>query len=460
MANIRKIEGKTGVSYKITVFSGRDIDNKQIRHYLTWTPEAGMTAKQAEKEVKRVAVEFERQCEQGYIADDKQTFAEYAAYVLNLKDRVNKRRTMELERDLLKRILPVIGHMKLRDIRPKHLNDLYTELCKEGARIGGHKALAKPGLKEVLKRDGTTLSAVAEKSGLGLRTISCMCNEQRVTLNSAQKLSVTLGRKLEDLFTVEKNTKPLNSKTVLQYHHLISTILAQAEKEMIIPYNPASKATPPKIEKKEVNYFQVEEVLAIRDALEKAPIKWRTFTHLLLITGARRGEIAGLKWDKVDLENKTILIDRALLYSKDRGVYEDTPKTASSRRIVSLPPETVALLKEYRKHQLELRMKMGVIWTETGYLFTQENGQPMFPDSITNWLNRFSKLNGLPHINPHAFRHTMASLLYFKGMDAVTISKRLGHGQVSTTANIYAHIMQEADSKAAETIADAVLRKQ
>ena len=65
----------------------------------------------------------------------------------------------------------------------------------------------------------------------------------------------------------------------------------------------------------------------------------------------------------------------------------------------------------------------------------------MHPDSVTDWMNKFSKRHELPHINPHAFRHTMASMLYFNGVDSVSISKRLGHAQVSTTANIYAHVM-------------------
>ena len=65
----------------------------------------------------------------------------------------------------------------------------------------------------------------------------------------------------------------------------------------------------------------------------------------------------------------------------------------------------------------------------------------------------------LPALNPHAFRHTQASLLYFAGVDSVTISKRLGHAQVSTTQNFYAHIIQEADEIAAECIADSILRK-
>ena len=67
--------------------------------------------------------------------------------------------------------------------------------------------------------------------------------------------------------------------------------------------------------------------------------------------------------------------------------------------------------------------------------------------------------HGLPHINPHAFRHTMASMLYFNGVDSVSISKRLGHAQVSTTANIYAHVVEEADRKNAEILSDIFLKK-
>ncbi len=82
----------------------------------------------------------------------------------------------------------------------------------------------------------------------------------------------------------------------------------------------------------------------------------------------------------------------------------------------------------------------------------------MRPDSVNDWLGKFSKRHGLPHINPHASRHSMASLLYFNGVDSVSISKRLGHAQVSTTANIYAHVMEEADKKNADILADVLLK--
>ena len=83
----------------------------------------------------------------------------------------------------------------------------------------------------------------------------------------------------------------------------------------------------------------------------------------------------------------------------------------------------------------------------------------MHPDSITDWCNKFSIKYNLPHINPHAFRHTMASILYFNGADSISISKRLGHSKVSTTTDIYSHIIKQADEQSAECIADVFLRK-
>ncbi len=92
-------------------------------------------------------------------------------------------------------------------------------------------------------------------------------------------------------------------------------------------------------------------------------------------------------------------------------------------------------------------------------MFTRDDGQPMNPSSITSWLDEFSKRHGLPHINPHAFRHTVASVLIANGLDIVTVSKQLGHTKVSTTDDYYAHIIEEEKSKASECIADVMLKK-
>lgn len=251
----------------------------------------------------------------------------------------------------------------------------------------------------------------------------------------------------------------LSAKTILEHHRLISTVLDQAEKEGLVPFNVAAKATLPKVTRKAVNYFQPEQVAAIRDALDAEPPKWKMLTHLLLITGARRGEVLGLKWCAVDFAGNRVHVCNNVLYSPDVGIYEGTPKTATSDRWVTLPAETMQLLRQYRAWQNAERLRLGEYYQDQGFLFAQDDGKPMHPDSVTDWLAKFSKRHGLPHINPHAFRHTMASMLYFNGVDSVPISKRLGHAQGSTTANIYAHEMEAADKKNADILANVFLKK-
>lgn len=256
----------------------------------------------------------------------------------------------------------------------------------------------------------------------------------------------------------EQRGGKLSAKTILEHHRLFSTVLTQAEKEGLVPFNVAGRAMLPKVEKKEVNYFTSQEVAAIRSALEVEPMKWKVLVHLLLITGARRGEILGLKWSAVDFDRNQVHICNNILYAADRGIYEDTPKTATSDRFVTLPMETMQLLKQYRAWQAEERLRLGEFFQDRGFLFAQDSGSPMHPDSVTDWLTKFSKRHNLRHVNAHAFRHTMASMLYFNGVDSVSISKRLGHAQVSTTANIYAHVMQEADQRNADILADVFLK--
>ena len=172
-----------------------------------------------------------------------------------------------------------------------------------------------------------------------------------------------------------------------------------------------------------------------------------------MITGGRRGEVCGLEWSKIDFERKRLRFDSALLYSPQIGIYETTTKTGN-RRYVPLPDETLALLREYRIAQNEQRILMGDQWHESDYLYTRDDGRPMRPDGITQWLADFSRRHGLPHINPHAFRHTAASVMIVQGTDIVTISKMLGHAKVSTTEDIYSHVIEDSKQQAGNVLAN------
>ena len=107
-------------------------------------------------------------------------------------------------------------------------------------------------------------------------------------------------------------------------------------------------------------------------------------------------------------------------------------------------------MKEGGAVQAQQRRDSGDRWVETGYVFTRETGEPISPDSITQWLNGFAKKNGLPHIHPHAFRHTVASNMIADGIDLVTAANELGHADPTTTAKIYAHQIAAAKAKASK----------
>ena len=460
MATIEKITGKTGTTYRISVSAGFDTQGKRIRHRTTYKPEPGMTTRQIQKAVQRAAADFERSIEQGYALDNRQTFADYAAYVIDLKERTGtKHRTVAGYRRLLTRTNQAIGHMAVQDIRAAHLNRFYKNLAEVGIRETAPRAIPKGDFRAALKEKKLSMAKAAKLAGVAESTVNAAGKGEPILKEKAELIAKAAGIPFDKLFTVDERNEPLSTTSILAYHRFIHIVLAQAEKEMLVPYNAADKATPPQKEKSEVGTFQTSELIAIRNAAAQEPIKWQMIIHLLMITGCRRGEIVGLKWDRVSWNDFSIRIDTTLLYTPERGVYESTTKTGAERTI-KLPKETMDLLRQYRVWQLETRLASGDRWKDTPYVFTSECGGCMAPDTLSGYLSRFEKKYNLPHIHAHKFRHSMASVLYFSGADPVSISKRLGHAQVSTTQNIYSHLIEQADTQSAERIADAIFRSE
>lgn len=255
-----------------------------------------------------------------------------------------------------------------------------------------------------------------------------------------------------------KNTrtkKGLSPKTIKEHHNLIASILDMACDDELIPRNPARKAKPPKVTRPEIESFDIETIKEIRKCLDNEPLKWKLLTCTLIVTGARRGEILGLKW--TDLEKDILHINRAILYSRNKGIYEDSVKTKSSKRYYKLPASIVEMLQKHKIQQNMEKEKYGDAYTPSPYIFTKVLGGPMHPDSITDYLRKFSERYGLPHINPHKFRHTVASILIAEGEDPVTVSHYLGHSNPTVTTSIYAHAFSEKQIKAAEVLGEKLL---
>jgi len=251
--------------------------------------------------------------------------------------------------------------------------------------------------------------------------------------------------------------KGLSSKTIVEHHRLVSTILQNAYRESLIKDNPASRAKPPKLQKTNPNYYQINDIKEIRKYADQEPLKWKTLIYLLLTSGCRRGEVLGLKWANVDFINSTIFINNTILYDAKIGIYEETPKSHSSIRYIKIPELVMEMLKEHKAYQVEESLKYGSSWIETDYVFTKILGGPMHPDSVTDYINKFCKKYHLKHGNPHAFRHSLASVLISSGTDILTTSHILGHAQPSHTSDIYSHVIDEATAKAADTITNKIL---
>ena len=220
--------------------------------------------------------------------------------------------------------------------------------------------------------------------------------------------------------------------------------------------NTAQRATLPKMQKREVKTLEVEEIQAVLEALKSEPLKWRVCVERMIATGARRGEILGLRWEHVDWQENRLYLCENRVYTPETGAISTTLKTGENRH-VSVSPSVMKILKQRRVEQASAFLKLGIV--PSGYVLTAEDGGPMHPDSPTDWLAKFAKRHGLPPLHPHLFRHAQASLLIAQGVDVLTISKRLGHSRTSTTLDIYGHALAKSDERACEVLDGLIYQK-
>jgi len=141
------------------------------------------------------------------------------------------------------------------------------------------------------------------------------------------------------------------------------------------------------------------------------------------------------------------------------GVFNDTTKTKSSQRIVSIPEDVSAILKQHKAEQAERRLFLGDYWIDSKKVFTKPNGDKMHPDTVSSAFKNFAIRSGYPNISLKSLRHTSATLLIADGMNIRTVANRLGHSKSTTTMNIYAHSIKTADERAAQSIQNILKRK-
>jgi integrase len=252
-----------------------------------------------------------------------------------------------------------------------------------------------------------------------------------------------------------KDGKPLSPRTAGHAHRLLQRAMQRAVETELLARNVTSIVGAPASEDTEVEILNAEQVPVVLHKLKGHELY--VIAAVDLTTGLRRGELLGLPWSNLDLDGASLRVEHSLEETR-AGLRFKAPKTKHGRRTISLPPSAVAILREHRRKQLEMRMALGLGRPEPDALvFCHPDGSPMSPDKLSRDWGRACKRLGLPEVMFHALRHTHVSALIAAGVDVVQISRRIGHSSPTVTLRTYAHLFKNTDTAAAEAI-EAALR--
>lgn len=429
MAAIKKLETKKGISYKISVSNGYDMQGKKIVKTITYKPDSKLTPKQQEKELNRFAMEFEEKVKNGTSFDGAKTSFELFAekWLEDMKESLTYRTYTYYKMNVNNRIVPFFRGYSVSKIRTPMIENFYKELAK------------KYKYASIKKCDVVLSSMFTTAIRWGLIDIN-PCTKARLPKMDKPKNELKF-------FTPEQSLQFLDSlertyETVYRGHQRID--------DTGIPYS-------------------------VRDYTEsrKVPTQYKVFFHIALFCGLRRNEILALHWDDINFNDKTITVNKSVTKT-EHGVGIKDPKTATSNRTVPFPKEIESLLKQYRREYNLYRLSLGTYWKGDGNIFIRDDGSLMGEGTPYQYFRKHIKrynawvMNSneakekgcivLPMITLHGLRHSCATLLNYLDVNIIDISNILGHAQTSTTMNIYAHSFEQQKRVACDKI-DEFLRK-
>jgi integrase len=223
----------------------------------------------------------------------------------------------------------------------------------------------------------------------------------------------------------------------------------------LVSRNVAALADAPKVPEPEIRAITPAAARQVLAAVKGDRLE-ALFT-VALACGLRQSEALGLRWSDVDLDSATLKVQRTI--QRVNGEYQVfEPKTKRSRRTISLPAPVATSLKQHKARQNEDRLRMGPAWEDAwgGLVFADEAGCPLSSYHVGRRFKKLLAVAGLPVMRYHDLRHGAASLMAAQGVPARVAMEVLGHAQISTTMNIYAHIAPEFQKEASEKVAAAL----
>ncbi len=259
---------------------------------------------------------------------------------------------------------------------------------------------------------------------------------------------------LNDLYvSLRTRERPLSASSVRRVHAVISAALAQAVKEDKLASNPADRATPPSVRQAPKVAPSPEDVQAMIATADQNDPDMATFIALAAVTGARRGELCGLRWGDVDFDRATLTIERSVAVVSGRWVTKGTKTHAG--RVLALDPFGEEVLRRQRARHEDRAADLGVELTDDTPVLTYNLERPISPDTVSHYVRRIATKAGVDtHL--HGLRHFAATQMIGAGHDVRTVAGRLGHRDASTTLKVYSHFLPERDRDAADFLGKAL----
>jgi integrase len=220
--------------------------------------------------------------------------------------------------------------------------------------------------------------------------------------------------------------------------------------------NVADLADPPKISTRarpKMKVWNADELRGFLELIEGHNL--HAAFYVKANTGMRRGEVLGLTWRVIDFDNARLSVTQTVTAPDYRMVVSDV-KSAHSLRTIDLDERTIAVLRSWRKRQLEAYMQTGVRTDDSGFVFARPDGDSLHPDYFSQTFERLIAKMDLPRIRVHDLRHTHATLLLKAGIPVKVVSERLGHASVAFTMQVYQHVLPGMQADAAATFGEVV----
>ncbi|MHB8464426.1 MAG: tyrosine-type recombinase/integrase [Acidimicrobiales bacterium] len=329
------------------------------------------------------------------------------------------------------------------------LNELLVEVGQNSNAIvdGTFKDLAQ----RWLALSGATLSptTLAEYERLLDKIIYPKIGTTKVRALRAADLDAVYT----DLQRKSKTRRALSSQSIAHVHALIRRLLNQAVKWGWIVANPATNASPPKVFKYDLQLPPVAVVIKLIAEADKRDPDLACFLRLATVTGARRGELCGLRWRDLDLDAGVLSINHAIVGVRTDTVVEKDTKTHAVRRI-SLDRATLATLVAHRVVCSERAESCDTAIGAESFVFSKspDGDAPWLPNGVTQAFGRLCKACDVGGVRLHDLRHFAASQLLAAGVPVKTVAGRLGHANAATTLNVYAHFLESSDEVAANVL--------